>query len=228
MKKLIKIIYSFFIVLIYELLNFNFNSQKSIIFLSKIRFKKNNKIDLYKAIVERSSILIDGKNNQVYFKGNLSSSKIKIWGSDNQIIIHPNVILNNSTLIIRGNNIMVEIRKGSTFGSMYLVCMGDNNHIEIGENCMFAENINIWASDSHPIYNSENQLINTSKPIIVGNNVWVGSNCTILKGVRIGDNSILGMSTFVTKNIEPSTLNVGSPSRSINSNVRWEREFIQS
>jgi acetyltransferase-like isoleucine patch superfamily enzyme len=228
MKNLLKIFYSFILVTIFKLLNSNFNAYKSIVFFSKFRLKKTNKIDLYRAVVEKSSITIDGKNNQIFFKGNLSASKINIWGSSNQIIIHPNVKLNKSTLIIRGNNINLVIGKGSTFGSMYLVCMGENNYIKIGENCMFAENINLWASDSHPIYNIENQLINHSKPITIGNDVWVGSNCTILKGVNIGNNSILGMSSFVTKNIEPATLNVGSPSRCIKSNVRWVREFIQS
>jgi acetyltransferase-like isoleucine patch superfamily enzyme len=228
MKQIYKTIFSSFSVLIIELLNYNFKSHRSIVFLSKFHFKKTNRIDLNNAVIERSSMTIIGTNNIISFKGNLSASKIKIWGTNNQIIIHPHVKINNSTVVLRGNNIKVEIGNGSTFGSMYLVCMGDNNRIDIGENCMFAENINIWASDSHPIYNLENQLINPSKPITIGNDVWVGSNCTILKGVSIGNNSILGMSSFVTKNIEPGTLNVGSPARSIRSNVRWGREFIQS
>ena len=197
-------------------------------FLSKFHLKKTNKIDLSNAVIERSSMTINGVNNIISFKGNLSASKIKIWGSNNQIIIHPNVKINNSNFVIRGNNIKIEIGNGSTFGSIYLVCMGDNNRIEIGENCMFAENINLWASDTHPIFNVENQLINPSKPITIGNDVWVGFNCTILKGVNIGNNSIIGMSSLVTKNIEPGTLNVGSPARSIRSNVRWGREYIES
>jgi acetyltransferase-like isoleucine patch superfamily enzyme len=104
--------------------------------------------------------------------------------------------------------------------------MGLNNYIKIGENCMFAENIELWASDSHPIYNIDNILINPSKPINIGNSVWVGSKSTILKGVSIGSGSIVGMSSVVTKNIEPGTINVGNPIRCIKTNIHWEREFI--
>jgi acetyltransferase-like isoleucine patch superfamily enzyme len=92
---------------------------------------------------------------------------------------------------------------------------------------MFAENIDLWATDSHPIFNIDNKLINPSKPISIGDFVWIVSKCTILKGVTIGNGSIIGMSSTVTKNIESSTLNVGNPIRCIKTDIRWKREFTK-
>jgi acetyltransferase-like isoleucine patch superfamily enzyme len=70
-------------------------------------------------------------------------------------------------------------------------------------------------------------LINPSKPISIGDFVWIGAKCSILKGVTIGSGSIVGMSSIVTKNIEAATLNVGNPLRCIKTSVRWEREFTK-
>jgi acetyltransferase-like isoleucine patch superfamily enzyme len=228
MKNQVKIILSIIFIIYLKLINTKLYFSKSIIYFSKILVSNSNHFYLNSAIIERCFISVEGEFNQINVEGNLFATKIKIWGKNNQIIIHPNVRLNNSTIILRGNNCRIEIGEGSTFGSINLVCMGTNNYIEIGKNCMFAENIDLWASDSHPVFNDENNLINPSKPIKVGDFVWIGSHCKILKGVSIGNGSIVGMSSIVTKNIEPRTLNVGNPTRTIKSNIRWERKFITS
>lgn len=228
MKKLIKNIFSIVFIFYHKLLNNKFYTSKSIVFLSKFLVAKSNQVHLYSAFINRCNITIEGESNHINFQGNLSGTQINIFGNNNQIIIHSNVRLNNSKLDLRGTDCKIEIGKGSTFGSIHLVCMGIGNYIEIGENCMFAENIDLWASDSHPVFNEENTLINPSKPIIIRDFVWVGSHCKILKGVSIGYGSIVGMSSIVTKNIEPRTLNVGNPTRTIKSNIRWERNFITS
>ena len=187
-----------------------------------------NLLNLNYAFIERSSIIVEGIYNEIAIHGYISNTKINIWGNNNQIIIHPHVKLNNSTLVLRGDNCKIEIGIGSTFGSIYMVCMGKNNFIKVGENCMFAEDIDLWATDSHPIYNSLNEFINPSKPIEIGDFVWIGAKSSILKGVTIGSGSVVGMSSIVTKNIAAATLNVGNPLRCIKSDIRWEREFTKT
>lgn len=228
MKKKLKKIYSIIFIILNKLINHNIKIKKTFVFLSKFNVKKSNELRLNNSCVERSSISIEGKNNIIEIQGFLSNSKINIWGTNNQITIHPSVKINNSTIVLRGSNCKIEIGKGSTFGGIHMVCMGGNNYIKVGENCMFAENIDLWATDSHPIFNIENELINPSKPVIIGDYVWVGAKCSILKGVSIGSGSIIGMSSIVTKNVDEKTLNVGNPLRCIKNNIRWKREFINS
>lgn len=65
--------------------------------------------------------------------------------------------------------------------------------------------------------------------VIIGNDVWIGENVTILGGVEIGDGAIIGANTLVTKNIEPYSINVGMPSKLINYRFSEEdRKFLKN
>ncbi len=54
-------------------------------------------------------------------------------------------------------------------------------------------------------------------PIVVGRNVWIGSNATILTGVTIGDNAVVAAASVVTKDVPENSVVVGSPARVVRS-----------
>ncbi len=226
MKKIIKYIVTLLTILLLKLKGFNSTVKKSILFLSKLKIEKSNDLQIIDATIEKSIVQVQGKNNELIISGKIHNSKINVWGNNNQIVISPKVKLNNSTIVLRGNNCYIEIGVGSTFGGIYMVCMGQNNFIKIGKECMFAEGIDLWATDSHPIYDENHNLINPSKPIVIGNHVWIGAKSSILKGVEIKEGAVIGMSSMVTKNVAAFTLNVGNPLRCVKDNVNWRREFI--
>ena len=60
-----------------------------------------------------------------------------------------------------------------------------------------------------------NKNLEKGVPITIGNNVWIGGNATILPGVNIGDNSVIGAGSVVTKDIPSNVLAVGNPCRII-------------
>lgn len=91
---------------------------------------------------------------------------------------------------------------------------------------MLAEYVDIWATDTHGIYDNQENLINSSAPIVIGKHVWLGKWVSILKGVSIGDGAVVGMKALVTKSIATKTLNVGSPAQVIKKDINWERGFI--
>lgn len=197
------------------------------LFLSKIKVENKNIFNADNAKINRTSIIINGIDNEVYLKGGLYKTSIRINGVGCKLILYPNVNMNNTEIVINGNNCIVCIGYGSTFGGSYIVCMGNGNSVNIGEECMFAEKVELWASDSHPIFNSNGIVINPSKPIVIGNHVWLGKYSKVMKGVAIGDNSVVGMASLVTKDIEPNSLNVGSPSIKIKEDINWDRKFIR-
>ena len=89
----------------------------------------------------------------------------------------------------------------------------DNGGIEIGEKTMIGPNVTI-VTLNHDI-NPETRVNATPKPVKIGKNVWVGADCTILPGVTIGDNSVIGAGSVVTKTIPENTIAVGNPARVI-------------
>lgn len=88
--------------------------------------------------------------------------------------------------------------------------------VTIGDNVLVGDRVSILSYDGHPVNPAERQLPaakETSKPIVINNNVWIGSNCTILKGVVIGENSVIANGSVVTAKVPPNTLAIGNPAR---------------
>jgi acetyltransferase-like isoleucine patch superfamily enzyme len=91
--------------------------------------------------------------------------------------------------------------------------------IEIGDYCNFGGNTSIWDTDFHPLEFQSRRIHDKSKinnsPIIIGNDVFVGANSIILKGVKIGDRVIIGAGSVVTKNIPADEIWAGNPAKYI-------------
>lgn len=155
----------------------------------------------------------------------IEKSSISISGSNNSVIIESGVVLRSGELIIRGENCNIIIGKGTTFGGVRMISVGSNSSIIIGENCLFSDNIEIWSSDTHPIYDHNKEIINSEGNIIISDRVWVGSGAKILKNVTLGNDSIIGMATVVTKNTPASSISVGNPSRVVKEGISWQLEY---
>ena len=189
-------------------------------------YKNQNKIRINFSTLEKSLFSIKGEKNEIDINGALiSNSKISITGSNNRLIIAKNAKIREVVINIRGNNCVIEIGENTTFGSARIINVGIDNSITIGKNCLFSDHIEIWASDTHSIFNDDDVMINHEKPIVIKDSVWVGSRVIILKGVTIGPGSVIGMGSMVTKDIEPRTINVGSPSKKVKENIHWKLDY---
>jgi maltose O-acetyltransferase len=91
--------------------------------------------------------------------------------------------------------------------------------VKIGSNCLISSNCGI--SSYNHIQVSLNRIKDKaedsrfSRRVIIGNNVWIGMNSCILPGVEIGDNSIIGSGSVVTKSVPANEIWVGNPARYI-------------
>ncbi len=86
------------------------------------------------------------------------------------------------------------------------------NGIEIGAGTIWSYNCS-FISSNHS-YSDLKKHIKVDK-ISIGENVWLGSNCVVLPSVKIGDYSIIGAGSVVTKNIPPYSIAVGNPAKVI-------------
>lgn len=90
--------------------------------------------------------------------------------------------------------------------------------VVIGNDCMIAPHCIIMDNDDHPIdpkkrLKKEPVMPEDVQPVRIGNNVWIGAYSTILKGVTIGDNSIIAAHSVVTKDVLPNCIYAGYPAR---------------
>ncbi|MBP3821397.1 sugar O-acetyltransferase [bacterium] len=89
----------------------------------------------------------------------------------------------------------------------------DNGGIEIGDRTMIGPNVTI-VTINHDI-KPKTRINAMPKPIKIGKNVWIGADCTILPGITIGDNSIIGAGSVVTKDVPYNVIVAGNPARII-------------
>lgn len=101
--------------------------------------------------------------------------------------------------------------------------------VQIGDNCMLAANVYVSDSDWHYIYNRIRPF-RCTRPVILQNNVWLGEGVMVLKGVTIGENSVIGAGAVVTRDIPPNVVAAGNPAKiikKINPNRRMlKREMM--
>jgi maltose O-acetyltransferase len=89
--------------------------------------------------------------------------------------------------------------------------------VTIGSRTMFAPNVQIYTA-THPVNHAERSSgVEYAKPITIGHDVWVGGSAVICPGVTIGDRSIIGAGSVVTKDIPADVIAAGNPCRVIRS-----------
>ena len=156
-------------------------------------------------------------------------------------IAYPNKIINpskNKNTITIGDNTVIfcEIQILGHGGQVNIgddCFIGKNSYIwsgkkiEVGDRVLIGHNCNIFDSDVHPFDKDERhmqfkKIFSSGHPkdiilndveVIIEDDVWIGANVTVLKGVKIGKASIIGAGSVVSKDIEPYTVNAGCPSK---------------
>ena len=184
---------------------------------------------LYHPNIKIKKPLILGKGNIIPFvpKG----VQIEIYGDNNKVEIDPSVKTWNGHIVI-GNpgtntpthNCLVRIGKNSDSNGVWIDLLEDNSAVIIGNNCMLSWNIHIFASDSHTIYDAKTKkLLNWGKEIIIGDNVWVAMDCTVLKNSFIAKNCVVGASAVVAgKFTEENCVIAGNPAKVVKRGVAWD------
>ncbi len=89
----------------------------------------------------------------------------------------------------------------------------DHGGVTLGDGCQIGHNV-VFATLNHELA-PERRAITYPAPIVLGKNVWVGSNATILQGVTIGDNAVIAAGAVVTKDVAANTIVGGVPAKFI-------------
>jgi len=103
----------------------------------------------------------------------------------------------------------------------------DDGEVHIGNKVMFAPNV-VISTTGHPVHPYyRERYAQFSLPVHIGDMVWIGANVTILPGVTIGENSVIGAGSVVTHDIPANVVAVGSPCRVIREITEEDMKFYK-
>ena len=125
--------------------------------------------------------------------------------------IGQNVVIEPPFNCIYGENIY--LGKNVYFNISCMII--DSNRVEIGDHVMFGPCVQIYTSAHELSAKSRNQAWEVTKPVTIGNSVWIGGSAILLPGVKIGEKSVIGAGAVVTKDVPANVVVAGNPARII-------------
>ena len=157
-----------------------------------------------------------GKKNNIFIGNNVQVfGNIDLRNRENgKIIIKDNVTIDENVRFVASNEGIIEIGENTFIGPNTIINGGGN--IKIGKKTVFAKNISINANDhNHAKSNYIRDQGYSIANITIEDDVWLGANVCINKGVTVRHGSVVGANAVVTKDTEPYSINVGVPAKKI-------------
>lgn len=114
---------------------------------------------------------------------------------------------------------------GKSVYANFGLTMVDDTHIYVGDYTMFGPNV-VVATAGHPILPElREKAYQYNMPVHIGRNCWIGAGALILPGVTIGDNTVIGAGSVVTKDIPANVVAVGNPCRVLREIGEHDKEY---
>lgn len=182
----------------------------------------NNSCILKSKIGTNFTITFFGKNNIVEIgeRCSLTNTQILISGDNNHLIIEDTARFMGPCKIVMEGNSTVLFKKNC--GIRGVEICAKNGNIEIGELTMTSYGIVIRNHDSHKVLDLDGKVLNHPKNVKIGSHVWIGQNASILKGVEIGNDCIIGFGSVVTKGCPNNSILAGNPARIVKQGITWD------
>ena len=114
---------------------------------------------------------------------------------------------------------------GKNIYANFNLTLVDDTHIYVGDYTMFGPNVTV-ASAGHPILPElREQAYQYNMPVHIGKNCWLGAGVIVLPGVTIGDNTVIGAGSVVTKDLPSNVVAVGNPARVLREINEKDKEY---
>jgi maltose O-acetyltransferase len=150
----------------------------------------------------------------LYFK---KAAQLSIYDSYRiKYRIHPSFVFNGADTIFYGDG-NIEIDSESYIGRCSTLQVTPGYKIGIGKKCKIGPFFSIWTQSSYVDhdYNFENEILPKIGDVIIKDAVWIGANVVISPGVTVGENSIIGANSIVTKDVPAMAIVGGVPAKVI-------------
>lgn len=147
-----------------------------------------------------------------------------VWGIKNVIVYGPNISIGKNVVMVAADGHTTNISSLKLRNREGRIDIGDNvlimngvrissaSSITIGDGCMLANHAYLTDADWHDIHDRTSAPGGTA-PIVLERGAWIGDSAIVCKGVRIGENSIVGAGAVVTRNVPANVIVAGNPAR---------------
>lgn len=140
------------------------------------------------------------------------------FGAGVKIGVSPSPYLHSTYAYLdaRREGTLIEIGDGTWINNNFCA-IADHTKIIIGKGCFIGANVTIFDSDFHGLRTDERTLSKPewASPVVIGDNVFIGFDVKILKGVTIGDGAAIGNGSIVTRDVPPAMIAAGVPAKVI-------------
>ncbi len=188
-----------------------------------------NVIQSPKVFDKNIDIIIRGSNNKLTIHPDARITKLNlVFDCDNgSLVIGSNTKHGVSMFIRIGQDSTVNIGNDVTTTTLCTVSAVEGATVSFGNDVMIASGNHFRSDDSHPIFDvSTGKRVNPTKDISIGNHVWFGEQAVALAGAIVGDGTVIGFRSIVTRKIPNNCIAVGSPAKVVRKNIAWERPHL--
>jgi acetyltransferase-like isoleucine patch superfamily enzyme len=187
-------------------------------------------------VIEAPDSFLSGQSGVIRFSGSNNYVKIGEKNIANGILIRlgencrfesgdGNRLGQLSTFSIRNTSFKIGSRTG--FTAKCALHAHEAFNISIGDRCLIAGETVLSVSDMHSILSIETgERLNPGGSIVLEDHVWLGAACRVLKGVRIGTGSVVGVGAIVTKDIPENSVAAGVPAQVVRSGITWMQKLV--
>lgn len=168
------------------------------------------------------------KGAAIYMSGNLLLNIGRTWnvGENSYLLLDKDAELHikEKMFIAYGSRIVLGPGARMKVGSMgcgmncMVVCL---NSIIMGEQVMLGWNVTVMDGNGHPVGYEGQQTRENTKPVIIGNHVWLCNGCHVMKGSKIGDGAIIGARSFISGRVKAGAMTSPMPTKVIMEDVGW-------
>lgn len=172
----------------------------------------------------RNRLRIDAHNRlEIARDARVRDCRIHIKGCGNTLSIAPGANLRGVLLELRGDDNHLSIGEGTVIGrDCYLSARGSGTRLIIGADGMLSRNVKVMTGDGHDILEGD-CCINAPRSIHIDDHVWLADEVTVLKGVSIGRDAVVGLGSIVTRDVPAGAIAAGNPARLVREGIHWVR-----
>jgi len=191
----------------------------------------------------------DDRGNVIEYDGPpMESVTVTFRGENNRLVVSPrariapgpwNFTFSNSNALIKvgagrprtrlrpsvrvGQDATVVIGPQVSSTAKVLITAAEGATVRIGQRTLISHGVEIRADDSHPIFDIRTgRRVNHSRDITIGPHVWLGAQVVVLAGATIGEGSVVGIRSVVTRPLPNNVVAVGAPAVPVRRDIAWE------